>query len=253
MSSMKLHNKQALVCSVSVTVVAVVLLFAFLGAPATADGASESIGRLLGLTLVAGILCAWMAGKSAVAWSWLKFAGIYLATCIALLVLSAYGKTSQSHAASAPAAFSVHWPKGWTVQHLEGISSDPADHDLGSRERGLLGDVKAPRAVIELSCIEKKAGEVNLSDQIGGILTGMTKGYSEQGFKVSTTKTTPTRLGNYDGLSAVLDAVRADGELMQNFSIAQSPACVFTLTLTAKKVEYDKNLMAYADVKASVR
>ena len=91
---MKLHNKQALVCSALVTVIAIGLLFAFLGAPASSDGASEAIGRLLGLTIVAGILCAWMAGKSPKPWSWLKFSGIYLLMCFGLLVLAAYGKTS---------------------------------------------------------------------------------------------------------------------------------------------------------------
>jgi hypothetical protein len=252
---MKRHHRQALICSVAAAVLAIVALFAFLGAPRSSEGAGEAIGRVLVLSAVAGLVCGWIAGRSPLPWSWPKFVGIYLTAFIVVLVVSAYGNSTKSDAAeTAPATkLSIRWPQGWTVQHLVGISSAPEDRDLGYRERGILGDAKSPTAVIEVSCLNKPAQTLDNAEQIDSILANMRKGYESQGFIVSMTAAAPTRIGNYDGLTARMDAKRGEVDLLQNFSIAQSSNCLLTMTLTAKQADYDANLKTYDEVKASVK
>ena len=92
---MKRHARQALVCSVAAYALACGALFAWLGAPASADGAAETLGRLFALTALSGVLCGWIVARSPHAWSWLKFAGMYALTAIALLALSAYGHAAE--------------------------------------------------------------------------------------------------------------------------------------------------------------
>lgn len=249
---MKRHVVQALSCTAAAFALAVGALFLLIGPPGS--NAGEAVGRLIALIGIAGLLCGWTASRSKQPWSWPKFAGIYVLFCVGVLVVSAYGNNTQSHAAAKPGpGFSVNWPKGWTVQHLEGVSSAPEDHDLGSRERGLRGDVKAPSAVIEVTCLHKPEREVKNADQLDGILSGMVKGYEAQGFEVSRSAPTPTRVGSNEALSAELRAVRGEDELAQSFTVAQNANCLLTLTLTAKKSEFDANQKAYADVKASVK
>ena len=252
---MKRPHQQALICSVAAAVLAIVVLFAFLGAPRSSEGAGEAIGRVIALVLVAGLVCGWIAGRSPLPWSWPKFVGIYLTAVIVVLVVSAYGNSTKSDAAeSAPAsAVSIRWPPGWTVQHLDGVSSAPEDRDLGYRERGVLGDATAPTAVIEVSCLHKPERTLDDAEQINSILATMRKGYESKGFVVSMTAAAPTHIGSYGGLTARMDAKRGEVDLLQNFSIAQSSSCLLTMTLTAKKADFDANLKTYDDVKASVK
>jgi hypothetical protein len=88
---------KALICATATFGLAVAALFAFVGAPASADGAAEALGRLFALVTIAAILTHWMAKKSVQPWSWPKFSLIYLATEFVLLVLMAQG---HAHAAA---------------------------------------------------------------------------------------------------------------------------------------------------------
>jgi len=250
---MKTPVKQALVCSIAAFAAAVCVAFAALGPP-SADRAGEAIGRLFALTATAGVVSGWLAARATPAWSWFKFVLVYAAIGVGLLIITAYGRSA--HAGEAPAQvagspLSIAWPTGWTVQHLAGASSDPADRDLGSRERGLLGDPAAPTAVIEIGCVRIEKA-VRLADEFTQIYRGAVDGYRRQGFVVTDAKAAPTRIGLHEGLGAELHARRDAVELVQNYSLAQSSTCLLVATLTARMEAFDANLGIYATVKASV-
>jgi hypothetical protein len=254
---MKIHTKQAIVCSVVGFVLACGALYTFQSAPASADGAGEAMGRLFALTGLAGTLCGWVAAKGPRPWSWPKFVGVYALTCVLMLVLTAH-----SHAAAQPSTatavtptFTVKWPAQWAVQHLDGVSSDPRDRGLGTRERVLFGDAKAPRAAIEVGCMQLVEGRpIKLAKEFERIVRGISKSYEDKGYLVAISKHYFTLVGTYDGLAATLVASNEDVELIQTLSIAQSATCLLTSSLSARnKAEYEANLDAYLDVKLSVR
>jgi len=249
---MKPHVTKALACSMAAFAAAVGVFYLAFGSP-PADRAGEAVGRLLALTATAGVACGWVAARSAHAWSWFKFVAVYAGFCVALLLVAAYGKSTHAGEPQAPpgSPLAIVWPAGWTVQHLSGASSDPADRDLGSRERGLLGDTAAPTAVIEIGCVRRDRA-ARLDAEFKGIFAGAADGYRRQGFEVTETKPSPTHIGKQDGLGAVLYATQGGVELMQDFSLAPGPACLLVSTLTARKAAFYENLAAYAAVKASV-
>ena len=253
---MKIHTRQAIGCSVVAFALACGALFTFSGAPSSAGGAGEAMGRLFALTGLAGLLCGWVAAKSPRLWSWPKFVGVYALTCVLMLALTAHSHAAQPAAANAVVPdFTVKWPTQWTVQHLDGVSSDPRDRLLGSRERALFGDVKAPHAVIEIGCMHLVDGKpVKLAEEFERILNGISKGYESKGYVVSISKHYFTHVGTYDGLAATLVAVGGDTELIQSLSLAQSATCLLTSSLSSRsKAEYEANLDAYLDAKLSVR
>jgi len=252
-AEVKTHVRQALVCSIVAFAATVCVAFAALGPPST-DRAGEAVGRLLALTATAGIASGWIAARATPKWSWFKFVIVYAAICVALLVITAYGRNARAgeRQAEASSSLSIAWPSGWIVQHLAGASSDPADHDLGSRERGLLGDPAAPSAVIEIGCVRIDKA-VHLADEFTQIYRGAVDGYRRQGLAVTDARAAPTRIGVHEGLGAVLHAKRDAVELIQNYSLAQSSTCLLVATLTARREAFSANLDAYAAVKASVR
>ncbi len=253
---MKIHTRQAIACSVVAFALACGALFAFLGAPASAEGAGEAMGRLFALTGLAGLVCGWVAAKSPRLWSWPKFVGAYALTCVLILALTAHSYAVQPASGNAVGPdFTAKWPTRWTVQHLDGISSDPRARGLGSRERGVFGDAKAPDAMIEVGCMHLVDGKpVKLAEEFERILSGVSKGYEDKGYVVSISKRYFTHVGTYDGLAATLVAVGEDTELIQGLSIAQSATCLLTSSLSSRsKAQYEANLGAYLDVKLSVR
>ena len=104
---MTLAAKQAFACWIAALALSIAALFAFIGAPGSPDGAGEAIGRLFAHTGIAALACWMIARKKMPAWSWARFAGVYVAVFIALAVLATAGR---AHAAQSYAAI-------WDTHH----------------------------------------------------------------------------------------------------------------------------------------
>lgn len=74
--------------------VAVVALFTFLGDPASSEGASEALGRLLVPPVVAGVAIGLAARRSSRRWRWWKYFALVFVVTVAVQVLSALGASS---------------------------------------------------------------------------------------------------------------------------------------------------------------
>ncbi|MEP6484278.1 MAG: DUF4946 domain-containing protein [Rudaea sp.] len=249
---MKRNIRLALVCSIVATTIALAGLRYAVGFGSTP--VAEVFGRLIGMAIIVGITCGWLAGRAGQSWSWQKFAVLYVLFYAIALFVSAHGHGApRSKDVGDASAYSVTWPQGWTVQRLEGASSAESDRTIGSRERGLLGAATAPRAVIEVTCMHKPPEEIDNADLIKSVADDVVKRYGEQGFAVSVTTPTSVRVGAYAGMMAEIDATHDGADLRQSLSVAQNDRCLLTVTLTAKKADYPANLAAYAAVRDSIR
>ena len=84
--------KQALVCWFAAFALVITALFAFLGPPATADGAGEAIGRVLTHTGFAALIGWYLARRANPAWSWRRFVLVYVTLILALAVVTTAGR-----------------------------------------------------------------------------------------------------------------------------------------------------------------
>ena len=89
---MKQPARQALVLWFVALALAVAALFAFLGAPASADGAGEAIGRLFAHTGFAALASWAIARNKAPPWSWLKFTAVYIVAFVLLAIVTTAGR-----------------------------------------------------------------------------------------------------------------------------------------------------------------
>jgi len=89
---MSLAAKQAWSCWIVALGLIIGALFAFIGPPASADGASEAIGRVLALTGIAALLCWYVARRAEQPWSWGRFIISYIGLIIVLAVVAAAGR-----------------------------------------------------------------------------------------------------------------------------------------------------------------
>ena len=245
---MKQHVRRAVVCSVSATVVAAFGFRWFLG-----ELGAEALGRLFAIAAFAGLMCGWLAGRAKPSWSLFKFTGVYAACFAAAILISARGHTSPGASAADARGFSVQWPDGLTVQHLDGVSSADSDRSLGYRERGLLGSASAPKGVIEVACGTKPEHPMENSAALADVLAATTRGYQAQGFNVTTTAPTPQRMGAFDGTMAQMSASHEEHKLRQSIAITQNAQCMLSVTYTAKAEDYEANLASYIAVLASLR
>lgn len=243
---MKRHYLQALVCAAAGLAVSIALLFAGLGAPGSADGAGEAIGRLFAMCAIAAAICAWQAGRAAVPWSWFRFAGTYAIVCVVLLLLAASGKARGDDVA---AHSMVVWPDGWTIQRLAGLSSADADRGLGWRERAVHGDAARPDAAIELSCATGARGSVDLA----GIVEGLLEGYRRQGFVAAASPPSAIAGGVPRGQAVTLTANRDGVELVQEYAAFDTPSCAVVLSYSARRGTFEKYRADYLGVRASLR
>ena len=94
---MRTSGKQALACWAGALIIATTALYIFIGAPKSAEGAGEAIGRLLAHTGFAALVCGLFARKSEPAWSWLKFVAIYV---LIFIVMAFVGMQRPAHAGS---------------------------------------------------------------------------------------------------------------------------------------------------------
>ena len=89
---MSLAAKQALACWLVALPLLIAALFVFLGAPGSADGAGEAIGRLCAHTGIAALLAWAIARRKLPPWSWLRFVALYVALVIVLAVVTSAGR-----------------------------------------------------------------------------------------------------------------------------------------------------------------
>lgn len=89
---MTLAAKQALACWLGALALIIATLFALLGAPATADGAAEAVGRVVAHTGIAALLCWFIARKKLPPWRWGRFALVYAALIVVLAVVATAGR-----------------------------------------------------------------------------------------------------------------------------------------------------------------
>lgn len=89
---MTLAAKQAMLCWVGALALVIAAPFAFLGPPASPDGAGESIGRAFAHTGTAALICWYLARRATPPWSWGRFVLIYVAVVILLAVVTTAGR-----------------------------------------------------------------------------------------------------------------------------------------------------------------
>ena len=147
----------------------------------------------------------------------------------------------------------VHWPAGWSGEHLAGISSDPAVRDLGFREKGRRTDAKAPPGFIEVTCRYTLWSAESDEQHIEQLLDDVVKNYEKKGYSVMATPPKSARVGPYTALTASLEYQHDDADIMQTFTVAQNSKCLIDVMLTARRSNYDANVAAYEAVKAAVR
>jgi hypothetical protein len=84
--------RQGFVAWLVAFVLVVCALFAFLGAPGSAEGAGEAIGRLFAHTGVAALATWAIARNRTPAWGGVRFGLVYLAIFVVLAVVTAIGR-----------------------------------------------------------------------------------------------------------------------------------------------------------------
>ena len=93
---MSLAAKQALVCWFAALALIVAALFAFVGAPASPDGAGEAIGRVFAHTGIAALIGWVLARRKTPSWSWGRFVLVYVVLVVVLAIVANAGR---AHAA----------------------------------------------------------------------------------------------------------------------------------------------------------
>jgi hypothetical protein len=89
---MSLVAKQAFTCWIVALALSIAVLFAFIGAPHSAGGAGEAIGRVFAHTGIAAFLCWFAARRKIPAWSWTRFVLVYFALVVVLAVVADVGR-----------------------------------------------------------------------------------------------------------------------------------------------------------------
>ncbi|HKE46489.1 MAG TPA: hypothetical protein VKB52_00370 [Rhodanobacteraceae bacterium] len=82
---------QALLCWITALTLIVAALFVFLGVPETPDGAGEAIGRVIAQTGIASLATWLIARKKDPAWSWGRFAAVYVAMLVVIGIVASIG------------------------------------------------------------------------------------------------------------------------------------------------------------------
>jgi hypothetical protein len=246
---MRRHFTQAIVCSIGGLGLSVAALFVFLGPPASAGGAGEAIGRLFAMSVIAAAVCAWLAGQGGQPWTWAKFAAAYALACVVLLFLAASGR---ARAAGDEAMTTIAWPSGWTLRHLEGLSSRPEDQPHGWRERAVLGEGSVPDAAIELAC-QPSSAEGPVDDAFAGLVDGLAASYHQRGFDVDVTAPVAAHIGGRPALTATLTAAKGAQQVRQDLAMTRTAHCLAVLTFSARPAEYARYRSVYLQVVASLR
>ena len=92
---------QALFCWFIALALIVATLFVLLGVPATPDGAGEAIGRAIAHTGVASLATWLIARKKDPAWSWGRFATVYVAMLVVIGIIASIGHKSRADGTTA--------------------------------------------------------------------------------------------------------------------------------------------------------
>jgi hypothetical protein len=89
---MSLVAKQAFACWIAAFALIIAALFAFLGAPQSAGGAGEAVGRAFAHTGFAALFCWLLARRKSPPWSWGRFLLVYVAMVFVLAVIANAGR-----------------------------------------------------------------------------------------------------------------------------------------------------------------
>jgi peptidoglycan/LPS O-acetylase OafA/YrhL len=95
---MPLVAKQALVCWFAALGLIVAALFAFVGAPASPEGAGEAIGRVFANTGIAALICWLLARRKTPPWPWSRFALVYVGLVVVLAIVASAGRAHTAEA-----------------------------------------------------------------------------------------------------------------------------------------------------------
>lgn len=248
---MRKDTTQALTCWAVGMGLLVTLLFAFLGAPRTADGAGEAIGRGFGHTGLSA-LCVWFFARKK-DWSWPRFVGAYIVAFIVLAIASTMGNYSAA-AEREPWPFEVTFPDGWKVEHLSGASSAPQDASLGVRDIARKGtELGAP--VIQLACVKKDVEDppLDLEKMSMQIAARLEQQYGSANARTSTVDS-DTKLSRFPTRSIVTTiSLQDDAVIRQESLVALTEKCLFSAQVAALPSEFDDAEKAFRHVIESIR
>ena len=116
------------------------------------------------------------------------------ATCVVALVALATGAPHIVRA-DEPLPFEAHFGRGWTVETLPGMSSDPRDADRGVRQRAQRDDEEG-RRVIEIGCAWLDPGDPpDVAAQLREISRGVGAGLAQQGLTFDSGPVRDAKLG----------------------------------------------------------
>jgi hypothetical protein len=251
---------KAIVCASVSFGLGITALFVLLGAPHSEGGAAESAAALFIPILVAAVICAALAKKSKVEWSWPKFVGIFLMTVVAVQVVATSGRASKSVAQpdrepEVSSLLIADWPSDW-IHTTESIKSHSAGQEqiIGTRDR-LRKEDGAGVELITAACIEW----IGMDDTPPDIDAdtkrsekNVAASFTKNGFTITTTSPRKALVGSYDALEYQLTGVNAQSQLSMNASVAFTPMCQLTVSYVSIDGDYERYLPAFARLKASI-
>jgi len=244
--------KQALICWLSALVLIVLALRLILDEPGTPDGAGEGIGRVFANTGFAALATWLIARKKTPPWSWLKFAAAYFVAVVLIAIIASVGNRARANELDIP--FEAAFPKGWSVERLQGVSSAPADQARGVRERARWNGADGA-SVIELTCSWLAPHDSpDLAEQLKRIADGLKSALTQQGLSVEVSAVKSALIGKRPGLIVGLRALRkTDTAFVQKIAVTSTDRCLISATLTGTPQAFELQLAAFARILERVR
>lgn len=224
---------------------ALLVLFAVLGAPRSSEGAGEAVGRLLALTGCATLATWMLARKKMPEWTWLRFGLVYFAAIVGLVIISSFGRARAAEAWP----FSVTFPPGWTIEKLQGVSSAPEDLDQGARMRGRWSG-EAGVVILEVGCATLHAGKpVDIASEMDEVIEATDSAYEAQGIVSASEPPTAERHAGLEWRIAETTSRNASGaQIHRTLGMSRNAHCLLVANMVGTPSAEDLQQNAFRAV-----
>jgi hypothetical protein len=201
-------------------------------------------------TGAAALIVGWLARNRRPAWSWLRFGATHIAVLVVLSLVAAVGRIQ----ADEPLPFATTFAAGWTVERLDGVSSDPRDRDAGVRQRARWNGADGA-AVIEITCSWlKRDRRPDTTIELRAAVDSLTNALASQAITLEHDTLRTLRQQPIAWLAVDLRAKDGGGtRFAQTMAMASSDRCLATATLTGSPDAFAQQSGEFAAVLERLR